>query len=509
MKKNDIISVFLLIAFSVLYFAVPFHRDAGESLYCAAKIETAARDGNALQLFNTHKPFYSMAMFAVYKGASVVFPGATALGSMKAFNLIVGLLSLWLFFILLRTITSRPSTALFSTLFLGLSYVFWYSSREAGGAILVFFMTVVYLFFLFKLHSSVPSPVFHIILGIILGILMLLDITALLLIVPAFFYNPYGKEYQLGLKFVTIAVALFILLIGLGIFYEAIGMDNVENYGDLLVKGLEVNYFTGREGGVFQLEAAAALKPLTLTGAGFIAGGKTISPIFQIAAGLLFIGILIIAIVKWEDYESKEKDLTLFAFAWLIPMLIFYALWSSSAMQTSLLWLPPMAIIFGVTVFGGKWVNLNRMAFIIGILLLAVLAIGNLSTSILPNSDPASNPSGMISEWMKENTGENDLVIFFETEDESSKEPLFWFYLPFEAKRKTFTIDWRMSGNRDSGRISDVFDQILDSGAKLFLLIRADSANAVTLDMFEQEYQLYDYKQVEKGTAYSIYSLAK
>jgi hypothetical protein len=509
MSKRDFITIIVLVLLSLLYIVVPSFHDSGESLFTASKIETAARDGNTLTLFNTHKPFYHMAMFALYKGALAVFPEATALSFLKGFNLVIGLLTIWLFFALIRTMTVQPFAALFASLFLGLCYVFWYSSREAGGGILALFLTVVYLFFLFKLHSSVPSAVFHLILGIVLGFILLLDITAVLLIIPAFFYNPYGKDYQLGLKFVTLAVALFILLVGFAIIYEALGMNDIENYGNLLVKGLEVNYFTGKEGGAFQLEASSALKPLTLTGAGMIAAGTNLSPIFQVIAGLLFIGILIISIIKWEDYENKEKDLTLFSFAWLIPMLIFYALWSSAAMQSSLLWIPPMAIIFGVTIFGGKWVALDRIALVIGIVLFIVVIGGNMAATILPASSPDSNPSYKISEWLKANTAKDDLVLFFETQNESANDPLFWHYMPFESKRKTFTIDWNTAGEKKNERISAVIDEILSGGAKVFLLIREDINDAVTLDMFEQVYPIYDYSLSEKGNHYSIYKLTK
>jgi hypothetical protein len=509
MSKKDFIAIAILILLSIVYIIVPSFHDSGESLFTASKIETAVRDGNTLSLFNTHKPFYHMAMFALYKGASAVFPEATALSFLKGFNLAVGLLTLWLFFALIRTMTVQPFTALFAALFLSFCYVFWYSSREAGGGILALFLTVVYLFFLFKLHSAVPSPVFHLILGIVLGLILLLDITALLLIIPAFFYNPYGKDYQLGLKLVTLAVALFILLAGFAIIYEALGMDDVGNYSNLLLKGLDVNYYTGKESGVFQLEAASALKPLTLTGAGLVGSGTNLSPIFQVAAGLLLIGILIIAIIKWEDYENKEKDLTLFSFAWLIPMLIFYALWSSAAKQSSLLWMLPIAIIFGVTIFGGKWAALNRTALVIGILLFAVLIGGNLATTILPASSPDSNPSYMISEWLKANTSKDDLVLFFETSNESETDTLFWHYLPFEAKRQTFTIDWTTAADKKSERISAVIDEILGAGAKVFLFIREDSESAVTIDMFEQIYPVYDYTLLDKGTRYSIYGIIK
>jgi len=509
MSKKDFIAIAVLVLLSILYIVVPYFHDSGESLFTASKIETAARDGNTLSLFNTHKPFYHMAMFALYKGASAVFPEATALGFLKGFNLAIGLLTLWIFFALIRTMTVQPFTALFAALFLSFCYVFWYSSRAAGGGILALFLTVIYLFFLFKLHSSVPSAVFHLILGILLGFILLLDITAVLLIIPAIFYNPYGKDYQLGLKFVTLAVALFILLVGFAIIYEALGMDDVEDYGNLLVKGLEVNYYTGKEGGAFQLEATAALKPLTLTGAGLVGGGTNLSPIFQVAAGLLLIGILIIAIIKWEDYENKEKDITLFSFAWLIPMLIFYALWSSSATQSSLLWMPPMAMIFGVTIFGGKWAALNRTALVIGILLFIVLIGGNLATTILPAASPDSNPSYKISEWLKTNTSKDDLALFFETNNESSADPLFWHYLPFEAKRQTFTIDWATAADKKSERISAVIDEILGAGAKVFLLIRENSKSAVTIDMFEQVYPIYDYTLLDKGMQYSIYGIVK
>lgn len=509
MSKKDFISIAVLLLLSVLYIAVPSFHDSGESLYSAAKIETAVKDDNMLSLFNVHKPFYHMMMAALYKGACTVFPDVTVLGFLKNFNMIIGLITLWLFFVLLRTMTAKHFTPLFSALFLGLCSVFWYSNREAGGGIFILLMIVLFLFFLFKLHSAIPSAVFHLILGIFLGLILLLDITALLLIIPVFFYNPYGKDYQLGMKFIALAAAVLILAGGLAAFYETLKIDDLEEYGNLLVKGLEFNYFTGKEGGVFQLEAAAALKPLTLTGSGMIAEGSGLSPIFQILAGLLFIAILIIAIIKWKDYDNKERDLTLFSFVWLIPMLIFFALWSSAVMQSSLLWIPPMAIIFGITVFGGKWVNLNRTAFIIGVLLLVVLFVGNAVVSIIPASSPDSNPSYMTSEWLKTNAGKEDLVIFFETHNESENDPLFWFYLPFETKRKTFTIDWATAAERKSERISAVIDEILDGGSKVFLLIRENVNDAVTIDMFEQVYPIYDYSLSEKGNHYSIYKLTK
>jgi 4-amino-4-deoxy-L-arabinose transferase-like glycosyltransferase len=509
MARKDLISIFIMVLFSLLYIVTPVYHDSGESFYSAVKIEMAERDGNALSLFNAHKPFYHMAVFALYKAVLGAFPGATALGFLKIFNLVIGLLTLWLFFLLIRTVVGRSYTALYSTLFMGFFYVFWYSSHEAGGSILVLLMIVVYLFFLFKLHTSVPTEIFHIILGVVLGLILILDFTAVILIIPTFFYNPYGKDYQLGFKFLTLGVAVLLLIVGFGIFYTAIGLDNIDDFSKLLVKGLEVNYFTGKEGGVFQLEAASALKPLTLTGSGMIAGRESLSPIFQIIAGILFTGILIIAIIKWKDYENKEKDLTLFSFAWLIPMLIFFALWSSAAMQSSLYWILPMAIIFGITVFGGKWVNLNRTVFVIGTLLLAVILCGNLATAILPATSTDSNPSYKISEWMKKYAVKDDLVLFFETENESYRDSLFWFYMPFEAKRKTFTINWSTSGKDEAKKISAVLDQILESGAKLFLLVREDLEQAVTVNMFKQRYPVYDSALLEKGAKYSIYSINK
>lgn len=115
----------------------------------------------------------------------------------------------------------------------------------------------------------------------------------------------------------------------------------------------------------------------------------------------------------------------------------------------------------------------------------------------------------MISEWLKANTSKDDLVLFFETSNESGVDPLFWHYLPFEAKRQTFTIDWTTAADKKSERISAVIDEILGAGAKVFLLIREDSESAVTIDMFEQIYPIYDYTLLDKGTRYSIYSIVK
>ena len=141
-------------------------------------------------------------------------------------------------------------------------------------------------------------------------------------------------------------------------------------------------------------------------------------------------------------------------------MLIFYGFWSSSLMINSILWLPHLAILVSVTVFAGKWIVVNRIALIVGAVLLGITVLGNLALVVLPSSSLESSPELLRTEYIKDNLLKEDTLIFFETQEESEKEKFFTYYLPFEAKRKSFTIDWRQGYRLPADRIAGEMNKV-------------------------------------------------
>jgi hypothetical protein len=470
-------------------------------------MELKADNGSPLEFFDARQPYYHVMTFVCFKFARTVSPGTTAMGFMKFFNFIIGLISLALFYLFMRLVSQNPFVSLFATGFMAFCNVFWYSIKGADSNVFVFLLVVLFLLFLFKLHENIPALVFHLIVGLILGVILLFDVTALILIIPVFFFNPYGREKQMDNKLIALLVALAVLALGLYIHFWVSPLDDIGMYGNYLVESLESDFYTGKTQPVFNLSPMAALTPLMLTGAGVIGGSGAFSILLKLLAGLAIITILVIAIVKWDYVDVHEKNIINFAFTWFLPMLIFYGFWSSSLMINSILWLPPLAILVSVTIFAGKWIVVNRIALIVGAVLLGITVLGNLAFVVLPSSSLESNPELLRTEYIKDNLFEEDTLIFFETKEESEKEKFFTYYLPFEARRKSFTINWRHGYRLPVDKIAREINKVSSEGT-MYLLIRNNLDGAMTPEEFEYSFSPFYLTSVSgMDGAYSLYMI--
>jgi len=207
--------------------------------------------------------------------------------------------------------------------------------------------------------------------------------------------------------------------------------------------------------------------------------------------------------------ETVDRNLVNFSFAWFIPMMLLFPLWAAADSMFSILWMPAFAILLGEAIFTGDWVNLNRVSLGIGAVLLLILLIGNLAVGIIPNSKLEANPDLCQAKMINQTMEANDAMLFFETEQESEKELFFKYYIPFEARRQSFTIDWRPGHKVPMRRIHLEINRILDSGADLYLLIRNDVEGGMTLLEFMQDFPRFQTEVAanldDKYTLFRLY----
>ncbi len=485
-KMKDVIALILLAVIVMFYLFVPYY-DYSERAIAKAKLLEMNAEKSPMSVVDVRQPFYYPFLMVMFKLARTVSEGCTAMGFLKFLNTLIGLLTLICFYVFMRLVSKKPEISIFATAFLALSFVSWYSVKSADSNVFVLLLVTLFLMFLFKLHQGIPSVVFHLIIGFLLGIVLLFDVTAVLLIVPVFFFNPYGREAQAVWKLVALVMALGVLALGLYIHFWTTDIQHIDDYGSFLIEQLQIDFLSGKDVPIFNLTPLAALAPFVLTAGGIIGGAGAVSIIIKILIGLAIIALLVLSIVKWEYLEEPDKELINFSFTWFIPMLIFYALWKASVMINSILWLPPIAIILAVTIFSGKWVTVNRLGMIFGAVIIALLLFGNMALIIFPNSSIASNTELYRAEIIDEYMLEDDTLLFFEANEESMKEKFFTYYMPFETDKKMFIIDWRPQYRRPTETLKSEVIKTQRTGS-VYLLVRKDMPGGMSVEEFESEF---------------------
>jgi hypothetical protein len=491
LSKKDILAYALLIFFILFFLFVPFYKFSDASIERATRLEILKDQGKLISLFDVHKPYYEIKIAVLYKFALLIKPSLSAMSFLRFFNTLIGLIVIILFFFMLKSITGSALAGACGALIIGFGNIFWQFTKGGGGHILTLLLIVIFLWLVFRLHSKISSPVYHVIIGVALGILLLFDIVALLLIIPFFFFNPYGREGQAGLKLAALGIAIVVLALGLLICFWVTGSDNLSDFGDVLLLSLKTDPSTMQPRPVFEVSLSAAVRPFVVTGEGIIGGSGGLALVFIVLAALTIIALIVLAIIKWEYIEEIHRSIFIFSLAWLIPMLIFSAFWSTTDLSSVLLWFPVFALIAGVVVIEGKWYNMNYICWGVGFLLVVILFFGNLLQVYLPNMSRESNDEYYRAWLIREATEPGDILMYFETQEESTKEIFYKYYLPFEAKRMAFIIDWRDYYKEHVPRIKNEIQKAAGQQHGIYLLISNNLDGAMSADEFERVFEGY------------------
>lgn len=479
MNRFSLLSILLMVGvFSFLYFNFLSKWYLYDGIRWALRIES----GDLQHIVRLKHFFNSLWGYASYNIANLFGYQGRALPLLQILNVFIGILGLVIFYFLVHRITKDKIICLVSSICLGFSYMYWFSSVSPEQDILTFFSLIIafYLALRYINNNSLKSSLSF---GLIVMFLLLVDVGAFLffpVILLAIFFHAqaFSPDIRKSLRtFLLYLVAPILILLIIGIFmikYYSIGtLDSYFNdiwWSFSLENFIKALYgmFRGFIGGSFAKEfllSEHSLVPyicivllvlLFVTGGFFLSYGiinrKRIWFTFKIPLSLCCIYIICCAVL----------------FTFLAAG--YYRFWGRV--------LIPFWLIFGIVTSDIK-TNLNEtyqkyvlsVSFLVPVLLFSINFFG----SILPQSYKSNNENLQYALFIGERTEKNDLILFSGRGGQSDGILVRYF-----AGNRTLSLVDELN---ELDRLHSKIQRVFESGYKVYFV--SDIKRASTESIFE------------------------
>ncbi len=208
-----------------------------------------------------------------------------------------------------------------------------------------------------------------------------------------------------------------------------------------------------------------------------------------VAARLGVVGLVLLVAARWPELWRRHRWPAALLGAWLLGFFALFSAYNVGALKFVGFQLLPLLLLVGAaaSTLSGRWLTAAAAA----ITVIALLAAwGNLVGTVIPWSEPGSNPALERARWVAEQTSPGDVVVLLG----QGPQALQRIYLPYFAEREVILLDLAYSDRRRSARVTTE----LVAGAITARLARGDRVMALgellgdpdLVGRFEARYEL-------------------
>jgi len=230
--KNRKTQFFVLIGIAVLalvYSRFPCHRYFIDGLTSASEIEYGSR----LSIHPNH-PLFPLVPQIIFDFIVARVPDASALGFLLLWSIAFGVLSCWLFTLVLRKSGLALSTILISLGLFGFSAGSWFffaTPNQYSTALAFHLFTLVYIAGILR-NDKVPTIGQSIGLGALIGLAILAHQVNALLIVPAI-YALYVKRGKISVNLSAMIIPAILISVG-GLLFSGFVLAGIRNFSEFI-----------------------------------------------------------------------------------------------------------------------------------------------------------------------------------------------------------------------------------------------------------------------------------
>ena|GEM_PF-5040136 len=492
----------------------------------ALQLRVAATDYRIYPLYSPYHMLFLPIAWSFFKIFMALNIDISTISFLQMFNTILGVATLLLFYKFCIKRFKKYSAAIFASIILAVSYVFWYMAHESETYMITLFFMVLTILFLFDYKPEKFTPMKSLILGFLFGLSVLGHITAILMIFPIGYY--IFKKHKIGIREIASFMSSTITIIAIPyiIYFLKSPYNTAETYKLWLLQALsykdifnvDVNFWSFSIGSVYQTILSTFNGIVTTFNYGKV--NPTLLVTLRIICGALILAATFILIKNWKQRGNNESFLARWSLWWLLPLTIFYTFWGVEHFKFRILVLPPIVFLLTIGLFTGKTkksLNLNRS---IAFLLITFILITNIFVSFIPAYYEENNPDLIKAFWINQNTPFNSVIVILGLENygyEYGK-----VYIPYFSDRRPLILNWFIlkaengvlaarniiERLRITGNVIFVLSEVVDDrkGREL-LLEKHPEIDEKDLENLFDSYELVLWKKMDPS--FSIYLLRK
>lgn len=425
--------------------------------YSLAKSDLAA-------VSNPHHPWYMSVNYYLYKGLRSLFGyNAMEYFHLQLFSLLFGLLTLWVVYKIILSLTGQRFAAVVGPAIIAFSYGHWYYSVEAEVHMPGVFFAVLGMYLLFfkpgkgegvarELGAALCfalSAAFHLTNGLAaaaVGMIFFIERGGAAP-PPSWGRGKPLRFFFIYLVFLAGMMGVFVLVTGTNLFQ----VYREQLFGADAMAGYKISYWTALSPRSFWESVQSVAHGVFV---------RESSALIVLGFVFLFVGGLFII---WRGVRSPHKVIYRRLGFWMLPYFLFFTFWDHRNPEFKLQVVLPFLILFIVSAASLRGRVRNILLVMTACLVLCV----NAYFWALPAEDIDNNQNYRVAEAVRKTTPAGSIIVIGGCGSDLSVHNKI--YLSYFAVRRTFILDW-MLGKGVS--LEDLHTRILaerDKGTPVYL----------------------------------------
>jgi len=466
----------LIVAFLIFYIYLQSRIYNFDGMVYALQMKAASEGKGTLMLYSPYHMLYLPTVFGIFKAASASGIVTDPLSFLRIFNLIIGFLSIALFYSFCGKRFKSASASVFAASLYASSFSVWFMSHESETYILSVAIILLLFSALFDFRPENFDGFKGLVIGFLLGLAALGHITAILLVFPVGFYILKRSRRKLKDFLATIITAGFTISSQYLLFYIRSPFKGLKGFLSWFFQAVSYQKIYGGEVNFWEIGTASVLKTFVSTFDSIVSKfnylklDTNIFLCFRIVLAFAFFICIFLLIKKWRTMNSRDVFFLKVCLFWIIPLTIFYTFWGTSHFKFRIIVLPAIVVLLTASIFNipERKTGRKKIAAAAAILAVSVLTF-NLFVSIIPATGKNINSDLQKALWIKEATPPSSNIIILGLERRGYE--FGKVYINYFSERNVIIMSWFIQQSRKGHyKISDYLRRIAVSGQNLFAL---------------------------------------
>lgn len=478
-NQTESYTAFLIIAsmlvIAVFYTAFQSNIYNFDGMVYALQMKAAAEGKDPVILYSPYHMLYLPAAFAVFKAATNLGLAEDALQFLRNFNLAVGILTIFLFFIFCRNRFRLTGPAIFSAFLFAFSFSVWFMSHESETYIFTVAIIILLFIAIYDYSAKKWSAVKSLLVGLLFGLAVLGHITAGLLVFPVVYLIIKKSGKRLSAILATLSFSSITVFAGFAPVLVREITSGAKGFHAWFFQAVSYDKIYGGNVNFWEIGAGSIIRTFISTYDALITkfNYAQLDKTPFVSLRFLIAGLFIFCIIKLINVRRSLKpeilSLVKTALLWIIPLMLFYTFWGTSHFKFRILLLPAVIILITAALFREeKKERKIKYGLLPAFLILTVFSF-NLFVSILPVSKDKANPDLQKAAWLRSATSPGSYIIILGLENRGYE--FGKVYINHFSERNVIVLSWMINQlGPDSAKIAAVLRSISSSGKEIFIL---------------------------------------
>jgi hypothetical protein len=418
---------------------------------------------------------YLPTALGIFKAVSASGIATDPLSFLRVFNLIIGLLSIVIFYSFCSKRFKLASASVFAAFLYASSFSVWFMSHESETYILSVAIILLLFSALFDFRSENFDGFKGLVIGFLLGLAVLSHITTILLVFPIGYYILKKSRRKLKDLLVTMITAGFIISSQYLLFYLRSPFKGLKDFLSWFFQAVSYQEIYGSEVNFWEVGTSSVWKTFASTFDSIVSKfnylklNTNIFLCFRIVLAFAFFICILLLIKKWRTMKSGDIFFLKVSLFWIVPLTIFYTFWGTSHFKFRIIVVPAIVVLLTASIFNIAERKTGRKKIAVAAILAVSVLTFNLFVSIIPATAKNINPDLQKALWIKEATPPSSSIIILGLERRGYE--FGKVYINYFSERNVIIMSWFIRQSRKGDyEISDYLRRMALSGQNLFAL---------------------------------------